>query len=115
MRGLFYRRLRCRPKQAPLPLSWMERRADAADVMDRTPAASDLRAAPPAAADAAPPQVQVPTVPVAAGQRLQATIVAQDGSQIWFGYRGAIIAARTDVVLQVGAAYEFLVAGRAPE
>ena len=81
--------------------------------MERTTAASEVRAVPPPSGDAA--AGQLPAVPVAVGQRLQATIVAQDASQIWFGHRGAIIAARTDVALQVGCTYDFLVAGTAPE
>lgn len=53
-------------------------------------------------------------VSVERGQRVQATVVAQDGDRIWFGYRGAVLEARTNVPLTVGATFEFVVAATSP-
>lgn len=53
-------------------------------------------------------------LPVAAGQNLQATVVAVSGTDVWLGWRGAVFAARTDLALEPGRAYEFTVAATAP-
>lgn len=80
--------------------------------MDRTSQGPGI---PPAAGSPEEPTVLAErVVSVERGQRVQATVVAQDGDRIWFGYRGAVLEARTNVPLTVGATFEFVVAATSP-
>jgi hypothetical protein len=81
--------------------------------MERTPpAAADAGNRAQATAEAA---AIVRPLPVAVGQFLQATVVAQSGSDVWLGWRGGVFTARAASPLEAGRTYEFVVVATSPQ